>query len=82
LSAGFRLAQEEVTQAAKDSTPMIQHSTKQTIPDPRLRLILGLFDRQSTITSADVAAALGLSTRMARVLLAQKVALGKRTPVA
>ncbi len=76
LSAGYRLAQEEVAQASQDSTTMIQHLTKQTIPDPRLRLILGLFNRQSTITSADVAAALGLSTRMARILLANWVAAG------
>ncbi len=44
--------------------------------DPRARTILRLFDRQSTITSADVAATLGLSVRMARLLLSDWVAEG------
>jgi Fic family protein len=42
--------------------------------DRRARLVLALFLHQEQITSADVAQALGLSARMARVLLAQWVA--------
>jgi Fic family protein len=44
--------------------------------DARARLVMGLFMRQEYITSQDVAATLGLSTRMARVLLADWVAAG------
>lgn len=44
--------------------------------DHRARVVLALFARQQAITSRDVAQALGLSGRMARVLLAQWVASG------
>ena len=41
--------------------------------DPRARIVLGLFAKKETITSADVAGELGLSERMARNLLADWV---------
>lgn len=44
--------------------------------DRRARMVLALFSRQEHITSADVAQTLGLSERMARVLLAEWVATG------
>jgi len=42
----------------------------------RATALTRLLDRQSTITSADIAATLGLSVRMARVLLSDWVAEG------
>lgn len=44
--------------------------------DPRARVVLALFAGQAQITSRDVAHALGLSERMARVLLNQWVTAG------
>lgn len=41
------------------------------VPDARWRIVAGLFARRQHITSGDVAIALGLSARMARVLLAR-----------
>ena len=41
--------------------------------DHRARIVLGLFAKKETITSADVAGELGLSGRMARNLLADWV---------
>lgn len=41
--------------------------------DRRARLVLALFSKQSTINSADVAQAIGLSERMARICLAKWV---------
>jgi hypothetical protein len=37
--------------------------------DPRARMVLGLFARQQRITSRDAARVLGLSERMARLLI-------------
>lgn len=44
--------------------------------DPRARTVLALFLRTDRITAADVAGALGLSDRMARVLLGRWVDAG------
>jgi Fic family protein len=44
--------------------------------DARARVVLGLFARQDHVTATDTAAALGLSDRMARVLLKEWVEQG------
>ena len=76
LNTGFRLAQDEAIRAAGASTSSLERIIPPTTTDPRFRFVLGLFERQRLVTSADVAASLGLSTRMARVLLANWVAAG------
>jgi hypothetical protein len=44
--------------------------------DPRARIVVGIFVSQAEITSGDVASALSLSQRMARLLLNQWVEQG------
>lgn len=76
LNTGFQLARDGAMHAASATITSLTRSIQPASTDPRFRLVLGLFDRQLIITSADVAASLGLSTRMARVLLANWVADG------
>jgi Fic family protein len=72
----------EVFEAAKQEA--LKHAEATPAPEPdqfrrldrRARLVLALFLHQERISSADVARTLGLSARMARVLLAGWVAAG------
>lgn len=67
LAAVFTAAKEEALRAA---TPVSAGQPEALGNlDPRTRVVLALFARQERITSADVARVLGLSERMARVLL-------------
>ena len=76
LGQVFAAARNEATKATQSET-IEKRPTRQTKPlDTRARLVIGLFARQERITSQDVAATLGLSTRMARVLLADWVEAG------
>ena len=70
-----------VSAAADETAQRRSTANRPSIPDARLRIVLGLFNRQHMISSADVAAALGLSTHMARVLLAHWVADGTLVPL-
>ena len=79
LGQVFTIARDEAMNlAAKMPINATQNdsSRKTKSLDARARLAIGLFARQERITSQDVAATLGLSTRMARVLLADWVAAG------
>ncbi|NJM42178.1 MAG: Fic family protein [Anaerolineae bacterium] len=80
LERVFTLAKEEaaqsVTQSALSGFPQRHEAMHTSSLDARAQLVRGLFARQERITSQDVAATLGLSTRMARVLLAEWVAAG------
>jgi len=72
----------EVFEAAKQEA--LKHAETALVPEPdqfrrldrRARLVLALFLHKEYITSGDVAQTLGLSARMARVLLAEWVAAG------
>jgi Fic family protein len=72
----------EVFEAAKQEA--VKHAEPAPAPGPdqfrrldrRARLVLALFLHQEHITSSEVAQVLGLSARMARVLLAEWVAAG------
>lgn len=74
LAAVFEAARDEALRCAKDGVRTEPDELRKL--DHRARVVLALFARQNTITSRDVAGALGLSDRMARVLLAQWVAAG------
>jgi Fic family protein len=74
LSTVFTAAQQEALKYA--GAPAIAEPEELRRLDYRARTVLALFSQQEEITSAEVAAALGLSERMARVLLTGWVSAG------
>ncbi|MBI4551527.1 MAG: Fic family protein, partial [Candidatus Latescibacteria bacterium] len=67
LAEVFTDAQQEALRLAGEGVPAEPEALRRL--DRRARTVLALFSRAERITSADVAQALGLSERMARVLL-------------
>jgi Fic family protein len=69
---------QEVERTTQDLAPNNGATTPEAerAPDPRARRVQGLLSRQPRVTSNEVAALLGLSPRMARVLLTKWVAEG------
>ena len=74
LSAVFESAKQEVLKHAGSTIATEPEELRRL--DYRAKTVLALFSRQEQITSADVAVALGLSERMARVLLSEWVRKG------
>jgi Fic family protein len=74
VSRVFTLARSEALSLAARPEPPIPAALRRL--EPRARIVLGLFARVDRISAADVAAALGLSDRMARRLLQAWVADG------
>jgi Fic family protein len=74
LNRVFQTARQEVEKLAVKPAPVPPGSGQ--APDGRARRVMGLFADRSTITSNDVAALLGLSSRSARLLLSRWVAEG------
>jgi Fic family protein len=71
LAAVFTAAREETARAAAAGIPAEPEALRRL--DARARMVLGLFSRTDRITARDVAGVLGLSDRMARVLLQEWV---------
>ena len=67
LAAAYQMVQKELKQLVTRGVD--QESDLLRRLDRRARIVLGLFGRQNEITTRDVAAALGLSERMARILI-------------
>lgn len=67
LASVFSAARDEAVRCAENGVPAEPEELRKL--DHRARVVIALFSRQETITSRDVAQALGLSDRMARVLL-------------
>jgi Fic family protein len=67
LATVFTAARDEALAAAKQGRHFEPEAIRHL--DPRARVTLGLFAHRERITAREVAAALGLSDRMARVLL-------------
>jgi len=74
LSTVFEAAKQEALKHA--GAPVATEPEELRRLDYRAKTVLALFSRQEQITSADVAVALGLSERMARVLLTEWVRHG------
>jgi Fic family protein len=74
LARVFTIAKEEALRAAAAGTSPEPSALRRL--DPRARAVLGLFGRRERITAHDVASVLGLSDRMARVLLREWVEEG------
>ena len=74
LAAVFVVAKEEALRAAESG--LLSHPQALRRLDLRARAVLGLFGRMERITTRDVASTLGLSERMARVLLREWVTDG------
>lgn len=74
LAGVFTAAREEAQRYAERGAPIEPESLRRL--DHRARTILALFARKGKITTADVAEALGLSARMARILVSQWVGDG------
>lgn len=74
LSSVFSAAKDEAVRCTENGTPAEPEELRKL--DHRARMVIALFARQETITSSDVAQALGLSDRMARVLIKQWVDAG------
>ena len=74
LSVVFTTARDEVLRCSgRDTATALAEPGALRRLDPRARTVLALFLRTDRITTADVAGALGLSDRMARVLLGRWV---------
>ena len=67
LAGVFSVAKEETLQSASEGITNNQDDLR--FVDPRVRAMMALFTQTERITSSDVASTLGLSQRMARVLL-------------
>jgi len=68
ITAGvFRMAKDEAQASARAGVPAEPEELRSL--DPRARAVLALFTKKDSIKTTDVAEALGLSDRMARVLL-------------
>lgn len=74
LASVFSAAKDEAVRCAENGVPTEPEELRKL--DHRSRVVITLFARQETITSSDVAQALGLSDRMARVLLKEWVDAG------
>jgi Fic family protein len=74
LAGVFTAAREEAQRYVEHGAPVEPEALRRL--DHRARTVLALFARGDRITAADVADALGLSARMARVLLSQWVGDG------
>lgn len=74
LAGVFTAAKNEALRAAEAGTSVEPEELRRL--DPRARTVVGLFAAHEKITARQVAAALGLSDRMARVLLRQWVEEG------
>jgi len=72
LASVFTTAKDEALRCAENGIPSVPELLRSL--DHRARIVMALFAKKISITSSDVAQALGLSDRMARVLLAQWVA--------
>ncbi len=81
LAADFQMVSAAVSAAADETAQRRSTANHPSIPDARFRIVPGLFNRQHMISSAHVAAALGLSRRLACVLLAHWVADGMLVPL-
>ena len=67
LAAAYQMVQEELKQLVTKGVEQEPDLLRRL--DRRARIVLGLFGRQDEITTRDVAEALGLSERMARILI-------------
>ncbi|MEN6521893.1 MAG: Fic family protein [Armatimonadota bacterium] len=74
LAAVFSAARDEALRCAENGIPAEPEELRKL--DHRARVVMALFSWQDTITSRDVAKSLGLSDRMARVLLNEWVDAG------
>jgi Fic family protein len=74
LAVVFTSTKDEALRSAAESPPIEPEALRRL--DPRARTVLALFTRTERITAGDVANALGLSDRMARVLLSDWVRQG------
>ena len=74
LAAVFTSAKDEALRSAAGTRPIEPEALRRL--DARARTVLALFTKAERITSGDVAHALGLSDRMARVLLGDWVQQG------
>ena len=74
LAGTFEAVRREARRLAKDSVPVEPEPLRKL--DRRARIVLALFAKAHRVAAPDVAHALGLSDRMARVLLRQWVADG------
>jgi Fic family protein len=74
LASVFSAAKDEALKCAENGIPSEPEQLQKL--DHRARIVFALFAGQQTITSSDVAQALGLSDRMARVLLKEWVDAG------
>jgi Fic family protein len=74
LAGVFTAAKNEALRAAETGISLEPEELRRL--DPRARTVLGLFTTHEKVTARQVAAALGLSDRMARVLLRQWVEEG------
>jgi len=74
LAKVFEFSREEAARYSESGLPAEPDELRRL--DHRARIVLGLFTRRELITSADVADVLGLSERMARVLVAGWVSDG------
>ncbi|MBN2250972.1 MAG: Fic family protein [Candidatus Altiarchaeota archaeon] len=63
----FRMAKDEALRSAREGGPTEPEELRRL--DPRARAVLALFSKMEEIKTSDVAEALGLSRRMARVLI-------------
>ncbi len=63
----FRLAKDEAQRSAREGVPTEPEELRRL--DPRARIVLALFTKRELIKTSDVAETLGLSHRMARVLV-------------
>ena len=74
LAAVFSAAKNEAVRCAENGIASEPEELRRL--DHRARMVVALFSRQETITSSDVAQTLGLSDRMARVLIKEWVDAG------
>ena len=74
LASVFSAARQEAAGGARNGIPVEPEELRKL--DHRARVVIGLFARQETIRSSDVAQALAVSERMARVLLNEWVGAG------
>ena len=74
LSSVFNAAREEAVRHADKDIPPEPAALRRL--DPRARRVVGLFLKKERITSTDVAGALGISKRMARILLKKWIGNG------
>jgi len=74
LASVFSAAKGEAVRYANNAISVEPEELRKL--DHRARMVIALFSKQETITSSDVAQALGLSERMARVLLKEWICAG------